>query len=288
MKNSLGKGLESLIPKKIEEIEESYAVKKESIFYIEINKIKPNPYQPRQEFNDKSIDDLAESVREYGILQPLIVTRDGKGSYQLVAGERRLMAAKKIGLAQVPVIIREPTKKEKLEVALVENVQRVNLNAMEKAEAFKKLQAEFSLTQKDIGQLMGMSREAVTNTLRLLDLPEEVKQALREKKISEGHARSILPIKDPKKQKLILEKIIKEGLNVREVETIAQKIGEWKHTKRKVSDKILAEVKSFEQDFRDSLGVTDARLKMEAGKPKLIIFFSSKKEMTEMLAKLKK
>lgn len=287
MKNSLGKGLESLIPKKTEEFDEVHAIKKEAVFYIEIDKVKSNPYQPRQEFDDKGIKDLAESIREYGILQPLIVTRLKQGEYQLLAGERRLMAAKTIGLAQVPVIIREPTKKEKLEVALIENVQRVNLNALEKAEAFKKLQEEFFLTQKDIGRLVGMSREAVTNTLRLLELPDEIKQALREKKITEGHARAILPIKDIKKQKVVLEKIIKEGLNVREVETIAQKVGEWKHTKKRVAEKVLAEVKNLEEEFREVLGVKDARLKLEAGKPKLIIFFESKQEMTKMLEKLK-
>ncbi len=286
MKN-LGKGLESLIPKKAEDFGDVSAAKKEAVFYIEIDKIKPNPYQPRQEFEDKNIKDLAESIREYGILQPLIVTRTGRGSYQLIAGERRLKAAKKVGLAQVPVIIREPTKKEKLEVSLIENVQRVDLNALEKAEAFKKLQAEFNLTQKEIGRLMGMSREAVTNTLRLLDLTDEAKQALREGKINEGHARSILPIKDPKKQKAVVEKIIKKGLNVREVEYLAQKLGEWKTTKRKVSDKILKELKDLEECFQESLGVKNIKLKSEANKLKLIVFFNSKKELQKTLTKIK-
>ena len=162
MKN-LGKGLESLIPKKAEDFGDVLAAKKEAIFYIEIDKIESNPYQPRQEFEDKNIKDLAESIREYGILQPLIVTRTGRGSYQLIAGERRLKAAKKVGLAQVPVIIREPTKKEKLEVSLIENVQRVNLNAMEKAEAFKKLQTEFNLTQKEIGRLYTGTFRRISN-----------------------------------------------------------------------------------------------------------------------------
>ena len=283
----IGKGLESLIPKKTEDFGDVSASKKEAVFYIEIDKIKPNPYQPRQEFEDKNLKDLAESIREYGILQPLIVTRTGKGTYQLIAGERRLKAAKIVGLAQVPVIIREPTKKEKLEVSLIENVQRVNLNALEKAEAFKKLQTEFSLTQKEIGRLMGMSRESVTNNLRLLDLTDEAKQALRGGKISEGHARSILPIKDPKKQNAVVEKIIKNGLNVREVEYLAQRLGEWKTTKRKVSDKILKELKDLEENFQESLGVKNIKLKSEANKLKLIVFFNSKKELQKTLTKIK-
>lgn len=286
MKN-LGKGLESLIPKKKADLGEVDSVKKENVFYIEISRIKSNPYQPRKEFDEKNIKDLAESIREYGILQPLIVTRVSQREYQLIAGERRLRAAETVGLAQVPVIIREPTKKEKLEVSLIENVQRVNLNALEKAEAFKKLQAEFSLTQKEIGRLMGMSRESVTNTMRLLDLTDEAKKALRESKISEGHARAILSIKDAKKQKTVVEKIIKEGLNVREAEYLAQKLGVWKTTKRRVSDKILKELKEFEKSFQDLLGAKDLKLKHEANKLKLIIFFNSKKELQKTLAKLK-
>ena len=285
MKN-LGKGLESLIPKKTVETEDISAVKKESVFYIEIDKIKSNPYQPRKEFSEKNINELAESIREYGVLQPLIVTRVKQG-YQLIAGERRLMASKTVGLAQVPVIIREPTKKEKLEVSLIENVQRVNLNALEKAVAFKQLQEEFNLTQKSIGRLMGMSRESVTNTLRLLDLSDKAKQALNEGKISEGHARAILPMKDVKKQNAALTKIIKNGLNVREAEYLSLKSGDWKVTKRRVSDKILKEFKSFEESFKDSLGVDDLRVKSEANKLKLIVFFKDKKELQQTLTKLK-
>src|SRR3989344_1254812 len=183
MSNTFGRGLELLIPKKGGD--QPLPTKQEPIFYIEIEKIKSNPYQPRKTFDQDGLKALAESIREHGILQPLLVSRmqkdtGGPTEYQLVAGERRLLAAKMAGLSQVPVIVRVSTEREKLEVALIENVQREDLDALEKAEAFKRLQDEFKFLQKDIAQMIGKSRESVANTLRLLDLPLEIKDGLRE------------------------------------------------------------------------------------------------------------
>jgi len=288
MKQSFGKGLESLIPKKSAKEPKDSEVKKEPIFYIEIEKVKSNPYQPRKNFDQDGIKALADSIKEHGILQPMLVSRVEKESgteYQLVAGERRLLAAKTIGLAQVPVIVRDPTEKEKLEVSIIENVQRLDLNAMEKAEAYQRLQEEFNFLQKDIAKLCGKSRETVANTLRLLELPKEIKVALIDERISEGHARAMLAVTDNQKQKALLARTMRDGLNVREVESMVQKINIWQPTKKKVSS-VSQEVKKLEDKIRNIFGIKNIKLRIEGGHPKLTIFFNSKKEVDGLFKKL--
>ena len=287
MKNTFGKGLESLIPKKRGDvIEKPFPAEKEAIFNIEIEKIKPNPYQPRKEFDQEGLNSLAESIREHGILQPLIVTR-GEGNegaqveYQLIAGERRLLAAKMAGLIQVPVVIREPTEREKLEISLIENVQRLDLNPMEKAEAFKRLQEEFNFLQKDVAKLCGKSREAIANTLRLLELPNEIKNALKEGKITEGHAKAILMAKEPQRQKILFSKILKDGLNVRETESFVQKLEVWQPKKRTLE--FIELFKDLEKKAKEILRIKTLKFGLQAGKPKLTIFFNSKKEIENFL-----
>ncbi len=288
MKQTFGKGLESLIPKKTDKTSKISEVKQEPIFYIEIDKIKSNPYQPRKNFDHDGLQSLAESIREHGVLQPILVSRiekDAGVEYQLVAGERRLLASKMVGLTQIPVIIREPSEKEKLEVSVIENVQRLNLNAMEKAEAYQRMQAEFNFLQKDIAKLVGGSREAVANTLRLLDLPEEIKGALRDGMITEGHARAMLAVSDVEKQKALFTRTIKDGLNVREVENWAQRLSVWQPIKKQVSA-ASKEVKALEEKIRHALGIKNIKLRIEAGRPKLTIFFNSKKEIETLFKKL--
>jgi ParB family transcriptional regulator, chromosome partitioning protein len=287
MKQSFGKGIESLIPKKSGG-QEKPLEKNEPIFYIEIEKIKSNPYQPRKNFDQDGLKALSDSVREYGIIQPLLVSRIEKESgdieYQLVAGERRLLAAKMVGLRQVPVIVRAPTEREKLEVSIIENVQRLDLNAMEKAEAYKRLQDEFNFYQKDIAKMVGKSREAVANTMRLLDLPEEARRALREERISEGHARAILGIEEPEKKKALLVKIIKDGISVREAESFSQKLRIWQPTARKVSA-ASKEIKDLEEKIKGTLGIKDIRLRADGGRRKLTVVFSSGKEIEKFLGR---
>jgi len=288
MKQVFGKGLESLIPKKTAKESAVSDARQEPIFYIEIEKIKSNPYQPRKNFDNDGLSALADSVREFGILQPLLVSRieqETGTEYQLIAGERRLLAAKMAGLTQVPVIVKDPTEKEKLVVALIENVQRQDLNAIEKAEAYQRLQREFNFLQKDVAKLCGKSREAVTNTLRLLELPEEIKTAIKEEKISEGHARAMLAVNDPQQQRVIFIKTLRDGLNVREVEGLAQRLNIWRPLKRKVSA-AGQEVKGWEEKIREALGLQKIKLRIEAGKPKLTVFFDSKKEIEVLLKKL--
>ena len=214
MKDIFSQGLESLIPRKKSKRTENFsASKKEAIFFVEINKVKSNPYQPRKVFDQEKLEKLKDSVREYGILQPLVVAKSEKEmergatvEYQLIAGERRLIAARMAGFTQVPVIIRSPSDKERLELSLIENVQRENLNPIEKAAAFQKLRKEFGLSQKEVSQVAGISREAVANTLRLLNLPKEIIESVSAGKITEGHARAILLNKDLKSQKIVFTK----------------------------------------------------------------------------------
>jgi len=289
MKQTFGKGLESLIPRKTTKESTASETKQEPIFYIEIEKIKSNPYQPRKNFDQDGLNALADSVREFGILQPLLVSRIEKETgteYQLIAGERRFLAAKMVGLNQVPVIVKDPTEKEKLEVSLIENVQRLDLNAMEKAEAYSRLQHDFNFLQKDVAKLCGKSREAVANTLRLLELPDEIKVALREERISEGHARAMLAVSDAQKQKVVFVKTLRDGLNVREVESLVARLNIWQPVKRKVSA-ASKEVKALEEKIRNVLGIKTIKLRMEGGRPKLTIFFNSKKEVDGLFKKLK-
>ena len=288
MKQSFGKGIESLIPKKSDG-QEKVSEKTEPIFYIEIERIKSNPYQPRKNFDQDGIKALSDSVREYGIIQPLLVSRiekePGVIEYQLVAGERRLLAAKMVGLKQVPVIVRAPTEQEKLEVSIIENVQRLDLNAMEKAEAYKRLQEEFNFYQKDIAKMVGKSRETVANTMRLLDLPEEARRALREERITEGHARTILAAGDEKKQKELLAKIIKDGISVREAEGFVQKMKVWQPTGKKLAV-FSQEISGWEEKIKEILGIKNIKLRLDGGRHKLTVVFSSSKEIEDFLKKL--
>ena len=290
-----GKGLESLIPKKIQR-NIVPTVKDEAIYYIEIEKINSNPYQPRKHFDQKALASLSQSIQDYGILQPLVVSKIEKQTptgqqieYQLIAGERRLLASKIAGLTQVPVIIRQTTSKQKLELSLIENVQRLDLDPIDKALAFKKLQEEFNFSRKDVARLCGKSKESVANTLRLLNLPEEIKQELKLGKITEGHARAILSVQDERKQKILCSRIIKDGLNVRETDILIQKLNICKpSSKPAILPVVDKDVQEFQEQLKKISGVARLKLKIELGRPKLDIMFNSKKEFKSFLNKVLK
>jgi len=219
--------LGSLIPQNMEIEPET---RKESIFYVETNKIKANPDQPRRDFDEEGIKELSKSVRKYGVLQPLLVTKveteTPKGlevSYQLIAGERRLRASQVAGLPQVPIIIRDEFehKQDRLEVALIENVQRKDLNPVEEAEAYDRLAKEFGLTQKEIADKVSKSREVVANAVRLLNLPKDIRDALRAEKLSRAHAKALLAFSDGTKQREVYNQILAGGVSSKEVESMA-------------------------------------------------------------------
>ncbi len=256
----------------------------DSIFWIEVEKIKPNPYQPRHEFEDARLKDLSESIRMYGILQPLVVTRkevykeDGglAVEYELISGERRLRASKLAGLAQVPALIRngEEDARVKLELAIIENLQREDLNAVDRAKAFQRLSDEFGLKHVQIAEKVGKSREYVSNTLRILALPLEMLNALGEGKISEGHTRPILMLIDrPEEQMTLFKEIIFKKLTVREAEAIARRIAYDKV--RKKDRAIDPEIVEIEQKLTQSLGTRVHIERRDNGGKVTIDFFSN-------------
>ncbi|MBP9751430.1 MAG: ParB/RepB/Spo0J family partition protein [Candidatus Moranbacteria bacterium] len=202
-----------------------------SVVEADIMSIVPNPHQPRIRFDEEKLRELANSIQEHGILQPLIVSPLPDGKYELIAGERRLQAAKLAGLATVPVLVRDAKENEKLELAIIENVQRHDLDPIEEAKAYARLMDEFGLTQEGTAKKMGKSRSAVANLLRLLSLPIEIQRAISEGKITEGHAKALLSIENPEKQRALFEMIVKTGMTVRETESKAREVSVRPHVR---------------------------------------------------------
>lgn len=220
-RNALGRGLDSLIG-----ISEVRTDGSSAISEIDIDSISPNPDQPRRTFSDEGLDELAASIRELGIIQPLSLRDAHDGGYQIIAGERRWRAAQRAGLRTVPAYVRTASDSEVTEMALIENIQREDLNAIEVALAFRKLIDTYSLTQERLSERVGKSRSVITNHLRLLKLPAEIQIALRDRRLDMGHARALLSIDDPKLQLKIFKQILKEGLSVRMVEQLAREAAE--------------------------------------------------------------
>ena len=268
---------------------------KNAIFWVEVDKIRPNPYQPRKEFDEDALQSLAESIKQYGVLQPLVVTRkeeetpDGglKVYYELVAGERRLRAAKLAGLTQVPVLIRdkEDTDQEKLELAIIENLQREDLNPIDRALAFRRLADEFKMTHAQIAQKIGKSREYVTNTLRLLSLPEDIQRAIANGIISEGHARPLLMLSDkPDEQNTLFKEITLKKLTVREAEHIARAIATEKIRKNNIPPKI----RELEKKLSEKLGTRVRIETKDGGVGRVHIDFTSEADLEHLMKLVEK
>lgn len=223
-KKALGRGLGALIPSRPAEQAPAtpQSVPGAGLALVAIEQISPNPYQPRKTFNEASIEELSRSVREHGIVQPLVVTRIGENKYRLIAGERRFRAAQRAELKEVPVVIKETmTDSDTLQIALIENIQREDLNPIEEAYAYHQLHEEFGLTQEEISRRVGKERSTVANFLRLLKLPDSVKKLLAAGQLSMGHARAILAVDSPKKQEQLADRVVKRNLNVRQTEMLA-------------------------------------------------------------------
>ncbi|MBU0999135.1 ParB/RepB/Spo0J family partition protein [Patescibacteria group bacterium] len=254
-----------------------------SIFWIDTDKIKPNPFQPRRDFDEARLGDLADSIKQYGVLQPLIVSRlevekEGGGlmtEYELIAGERRLRAAKLAGVSQIPVIIRiGDTAIMKLELAIIENLQREDLNVVDRARAFFRLVTEFKFTHNEIAKKMGRSREYVSNSLRILTLPEEILNALSEGKITEGHTRPILMLVDhPEEQMVLFKEILYKKITVREAERLARKIAYDRVRKKEFMPD--PEIVELEEEFQEKLGTRVHIDRRELGGQIKIDFFST-------------
>ncbi|MFH1598505.1 MAG: ParB/RepB/Spo0J family partition protein [Patescibacteria group bacterium] len=277
----LGRGLGSLISGSPEDITSDSTDDKERIIQVEVYKVKPNPSQPRHNFDHASLEELIDSIKEHGIIQPLIVTKD-KNGYQLIAGERRLKASKFLELPTVPVIIREANDQDRLELALIENIQRKDLNAIEKAKGYQQLVDQFNLSQEQVAKKVGKSRVAVSNTLRLLTLPEKIQQAITEEKISEGQAKAILGLASDEDRLKLLRKVLSDKLTVRETEKQARKTK--KPTRKQETGRDPALEEKIDQ-LRQALG-TKVEIKREGNKGQIIIEFYSNEELQELINKI--
>lgn len=280
-RTGLGKGLDALIPtgQSIPSADGS-----SGITHISVDLIQRNPRQPREKFDLEELDNLAGSIREHGVIQPLIVSPAQNGIYVLIAGERRLQASRKAGLKTVPVVIRHATDQQLLELALIENVQRADLNPIEEAEAYQHLAREFKMSHETIAARVGKSRVAVTNTLRLLDASAAVKQALVDGRISEGHARALLALNSAKGQDALLNQIINLDLSVRQTEVLTRKYSGQKTATKKKSGP-SADVTDVERRLRSSLG-TKVALKHGRRGGTVTIYYYSDEELNSLLEKL--
>jgi ParB family transcriptional regulator, chromosome partitioning protein len=279
-RKGLGKGLDALIPGG-KTVSPSGGG---GVQQVDVDSIKMNPRQPRVHFNQEELNELAASIREHGVIQPLIVSPNGDGTFILIAGERRWNAAQRAGLRKVPVIPRQANNQELLELALIENVQRADLNAMEEAEAYHQLAEDFGLSHEQIAKRVGKSRVAVTNTLRLLGLADAVKQALVDGKITEGHARALLMLSTQKAQTAALQTIMNLSLNVRQAEELVRKLTGAKPVKAKKLRR-NANLEDVEKRLQRSLG-TKVALKHGKKGGTVTIYYYSDEELDALLDKL--
>ena len=290
---ALGKGLSALISKKpsesmpIKEISNLEINPSGNVAYVKTISILENRFQPRQNYDEAKLEELKASIKEKGVLQPILVRKHEDG-YEVVAGERRLKAAKAIGLEQVPVIIRNVTDREALVLALVENMQREDLNVIEEALGFKRLMEEFNFTQESIGEAIGKDRSTVTNLLRLLRLPEEIQKQVADAKLSMGHARALLSLEGAAIQKKMAQVIIDKGLSVRQVEDLVKKAHEGKNIIKAATQKPKnRDVEILEEELRKILG-TKVFIEDKKGKGKMVIEYYTLDDLDRILGVLRR
>jgi ParB family chromosome partitioning protein len=287
-KRGLGRGLDALIPSEPNH-ETTMAAEARSpsgLVQVPVDQIQPNPLQPRRSLDEEDLAELAASIREHGLIQPLIVTRLEAPSaaaihYQLIAGERRWRAARQAGLEQVPVVVKEATPHEMLELALVENVQRADLNPLEEAQAYDQLIREFGLTQERVAGRVGKSRAAVANTLRLLRASKVVKAALLANDITEGHARALLALETDEAQAAALAVVLKQSLNVRQTEALVQRLSGARE-ETAPPPPVSPQTQSLEKAFRESLGTKVSLQRNKQGRGRIVIHFYSDEELQSL------
>lgn len=303
MKGGLGRGLSSLIPSRPAEAAQASAPAPKSIsgpselpkgavevisagdriLHVSPSDIVANPYQPRREFHPEELEELVASVKEFGILQPLIVTEKANGMFELIAGERRLRSAREAGLRKVPVIVRTATEQQKLELALIENIQRSDLSPIEEAHSFAKLMEEFGLTQEKVAERVGKSRSAVANTLRLLNLPAEMQIALSDSRISMSMARVLCGMDDAKERKAMFDRMLQGDFNVRQAEAVSRERKGAGNGRSSVKDVNLLAV---EEELRRVLG-TKVAVQKKGPNGRITIEFYSEEEFKDLVGKLR-
>ncbi|MDD5397122.1 MAG: ParB/RepB/Spo0J family partition protein [Candidatus Moranbacteria bacterium] len=294
----LGRGLSSLIPNKQPNDTQPAQTRDEFsahtvgagdesirgdnfVIEVDVNQIVANPQQPRNLFDEEKLENLAQSIKMHGIIQPLIVSRNGN-KYELIAGERRFQASQRIGLKKVPVIIRQASELQKLELAIIENIQRHDLNAIEEGKAYQKLADEFQFSQEEVATKMGKSRSLVANKMRLLSLPIEIQKGLIEGKITEGHAKAILSLQNPEKQRALYEMILKNSLTVRQVEEKTKEVSVRSYERHKTAD---PQMKSVENALVEALG-TKVKVSKSGDGGKIVIEYYSQEDLDSLLQKI--
>lgn len=282
-KKALGKGIDALI----QQVDDpGSAAEKDDISRLPLRSIEPNPHQPRTEFDQEALEELSESIKQQGVIQPIIVEKSTQG-YTIVAGERRYRAARMAGLSEVPVIVRSFTEEEKLEIALIENVQREDLNPLEEAKAYRHLMENNNLNQEGLARKIGKKRSTVANSVRLLKLPEDMQESIVAGELSSGHARAILSVVNPADQRILYQRILNDALSVREAERQAAgfnkgiRSSEKDRSKKKSEQPVSPEVQDIEQKFLDALG-TKVTLKGNLNKGKIEISYYSKEDLERL------
>ena len=285
-KTGLGKGLNALFADALEDdieevkVEEKEKIEGEIVQTLKITEVEPNRDQPRKKFDEEALEELSESIKRYGLIQPIIVTKKD-GYYQIVAGERRWRASKKAGLSTIQAIVREDDVKKNKEIALIENIQREDLNAVEKAVGIKLLMDEYELTQAQVAEIIGKSRSGIANTLRILNLDERVLELAKQGKLTEGHCRALLAYEDGDKQLLEANKLIEGGRSVRDIERKTQR-----NKPKKLDQRYAAICNDIEDSFQNFFGT---KVKVDAGKRsgKIIIQYSTNDDLARILELIK-
>ena len=286
-RNALGRGLSALLENATTDITTSEAKPLNSISEIPISQVEANPFQPRTEFKEEELRELSESIKVHGVIQPITVRKMGFDSYQLISGERRTRASRLAGLTHIPAYIRLANDQEMLEMALIENIQREDLNAIEVAISYKRLMDECSLNQEQLGDRVGKNRSTVSNYLRLLNLPDNIQAALRDDKISMGHARAIIGIDDADEQQYLFDQMIENNLSVRAVESLVRKASEESSQKAKEGTRKKSEPSETYVDFQTQLSSKfDAKIKIKAddrGRGSITIPFKSQQDLKRII-----
>lgn len=285
-KARIGKGLDALIPSggvsKTVEKKPAKAEVKDGVVNVKISKVEPNREQPRKNFDEDALQELAESIKQFGVLQPILV-QEREDYYEIIAGERRWRAANIAGLKEVPVIIRNLTEQEIVEIALIENIQREDLNPIEEAQAYKRLLTEFNLKQDEVAERVSKSRTAVTNSMRLLKLSDDVQQMVIDEMITTGHARALLAIEDPEQQYILAQKVFDEKLSVRDIEKLVKNLGKTKVQKKSKEKQLSAIYQEIEEALKGKLSTKVNIVAKENGAGKIEVEFFSHEELDRLM-----
>jgi ParB family chromosome partitioning protein len=273
-RKALGKGITALIPEKESE-------HKDEIIYVQTDQIKPNPFQPREDFNNQSIEELAQSIKEKGVIQPLLVRRKAD-FYELITGERRLRAANLLNLKELPIIIKDVEDKDSLELALIENIQRQGLNPIEEAHAFQYLIDKFQVTQEKIGEVLGKARASVANTLRLLKLPQEIQAAIKKGELSFAHGKVLLEIEDVNLQRRLAQEIVAKGLSVKELENLV-KSRRIKGAKRRMGQSVREPIIAALEEQLQHILATKVRVSKRKKRGHILIEFYSQEDLDRIV-----